>query len=253
VRRSRFLVVLAVVLTLVAAVATSGCRRVKLAVPPGGGSGASDWPEAVPLGAATSVDATVRMAIGGLTLSATEPSSTLALDGSFNYSIAGWKPRVTYSIDGTRGVLSVVQPEMKAFRPTLSDNENSWNVKLAAGVPTDLSLALGLGDSDVDLRGLDIDSLRVVSGVGQTRLDLSGPRSHDVRVRVDSGVGDVEIDVPSDVGVRLVGGKDGVGDLSASGFTRSGAALVNSAWGKLGPQIDISLTRGVGDINVTSE
>ena len=251
--RQMKVLLLAVVLVLIAALATGGCRRVKLADAPAGTGGATDQSQTVPIGAATSVKTAVRMGVGTLKLSSGEPSSTLALDATFTYPQADWKPAVAYSVEATRGALSVSQPDVRPF-PTVSlgTSDNSWTLKLAPGVPTDLSLKLGVGESTVDLRDIDVTSLEVISGVGKATVDLSGPRTHDLSGRVEAGVGEVDIIVPSSVGVRLVGGTEGIGELRAPGFTHVDGGMVNAAWNQPGPKIELALTRGVGDIKVTS-
>jgi hypothetical protein len=249
-KRSRIALLAVALVVLVALATTAGCRRVKLADGSAGTGATTDQTQTVPIGAATSLRTTVRMALGTLRLGAGEPSSTLALDGGFSYP-PSWKPEVKYAVEATQGMLSVIQPEIKGL-PGLTDRDNFWSLALAPGVPTDLTVKVGAGESKVDLRGIDITSLEVVSGVGEMALDLSGPRPHDLRGRIESGVGAMDIVVPSGVGVRLVGGTDGVGNLIASDFTKSDGGLVNSAWGKAGPKIDLTLTRGVGDITVTS-
>jgi hypothetical protein len=244
---------LAVLVMLCATLGTGGCRRVKLADTPGTAGGAAAQSQTVPLGAATALVANVRMGVGTLKLAAGEPSSTLALDGSFSYPVASWKPEVLYSVESTQGTLSVSQPEFNGPPPlSLGDAENSWRIKLPPGVPTELSLKLGVGESDISLRGIDVTSFEVLSGVGQTKIDLSGPRAHDIKGTIEAGVGEVHIVVPRSVGVRLVGGTEGVGELSAPGFTDSSGGLVNSAWGQPGPKIELDLSRGVGEITVTS-
>jgi hypothetical protein len=249
-KRSR-IALLAVALVVLAALATTtGCRRVKLADGSAGTGATTDQTQTVPIGAATSLRTTVRMALGTMRLGAGEPSSTLALDGGFSYP-PSWKPEVTYAVEATQGALSVIQPEIKG-PPGLTDRDNFWSLALAPGVPTDLTLKMGAGESKINLRGIDITSLDVMSGMGEMTLDLSGPRPHDVHGRIESGVGDLRIIVRRGVGVRFVGGTDGVGNLTADGFTKSDGGLVNSAWGKAGPKIDLTLTRGVGDITVTS-
>ena len=67
-----------------------------------------------------------------------------------------------------------------------------------------------------------------------------------------SAGGGAAITVPSGVGVKLTGGAEGVGELTAPGFVKSDGALVNSAWAGSGPKIELDLTRGVGEIKVTS-
>jgi hypothetical protein len=245
------LAVAALALLLLATLGTAGCRRVKLADVPGSDAGARDQTQTVQLGGATSLGATVHMAVGELKLAASEPSSTLALDGSFTYPAPSWKPKVTYAVEGTRGVLVVSQPEESKV-PAFGNNDNIWDLKLAQGIPTDLTLNLGVGQSTIDLSKLDVTRLKVVSGVGQTTIDLSGPLAHDLLARVDSGVGEVDITVPANVPVKITGGSDGIGEMSAPGFKNEGDSLVNDAWGSPGPTLELELTRGIGEIKVTT-
>jgi hypothetical protein len=252
VRQTRILL-LAVVLVLAAALVTSGCKRVKLADAPASERGAVDQTQTVPLGEAKSLKADVRMGIGSLKLAAGEPSSTLALDAVFTYPQASWKPEVTYTVDTTQGALSVAQPDSSGM-PTVNfgKTENSWRLKLAQGVPTDVSLKLGVGESDIDLSKVDVTSLELISGVGEAKVDLSGPRTHDIKGSIESGVGEVTVIVPKTIGVMLVGGTEGVGELNAPGFTKTDGGMVNSAWSSAGPKIVLTLNRGVGEIRVTS-
>jgi hypothetical protein len=245
----RTLILVAAVLVLLAALGGAGCRRVKLSDGPNGGGEAQ--PKTVALGAATSLDTKIKLGVGTFTLAAADSTPTLALDARFTYPAADWKPIVDYSVEGTLGVLSVIQPEGSV--PLLGANPSaSWDVKLAAGVPTRLSIDTGVGESDIFLRGIDVSTLAFVSGVGQSKIDLSGPRPHDLTGTIDSGVGEVDITVPRSVGVRLTGGADGVGQTTAPGFTKDGDSLVNAAWSQPGPKIDLALTRGVGEIKVIS-
>ena len=80
-----------------------------------------------------------------------------------------------YSVEGTRGALYVSQPDPEEV-PNFGKTRNSWTVKIAPDVPTDLSLKLGVGASDVDLRGVDVTALEALTGVGEAKIDLSGER-----------------------------------------------------------------------------
>ena len=97
--------------------------------------------------------------------------------------------------------------------------ENSWDLALASGVPTNLSLKMGVGQGSVDLSEVDVRSLEAVTGVGETEIDLSGPRSADVSGTITTGVGETTVRLPSNVGVQITGGGDGLGNVSSKGFT----------------------------------
>lgn len=244
--------VAATAILAVAMLGSMGCRRVRLTDAQTGRSlGVSTETTRVALGAAEELDATIRMGVGLLKLRAGEPSSTTALDGTFDFAPAEWEPEVTYSVEGTRGVLYVGQPDV-GVGPSFGRSENTWTLEVAPGVPTSLSLKLGVGESDVDLRGIDLTDLEVITGVGEATIDLSGERTEDLTARIEAGVGEVTVSVPSDVGVRIIGGEDGLGELDADGFRAERGDLTNAAWSGTGPKIELRVTRGIGTMRIES-
>lgn len=236
------------VLVAVGLLAVAGCQRVPLDGTTGADARTRVETSTIALDGATKVDATIRMGVGELTMSGV-PSATEAMDAEFTYAPAAWKPDVTYRVSNAVGELYVAQPENRgmSLRPNI---RNTWDLKLAGGVPTDLSLKLGVGTSDVNLREIDVRDLEIVTGVGEATIDLSGQRTADVTGRIEAGVGAATIRLPRNVGVRVTGANDGVGDISADGFTVEGKHYVNEAWGKPGPKIEIRLNRGVGDVTL---
>ena len=242
----RRLIIAALAVALVAGlVVTTGCRRVRIADEPGSVTEA----KAVAVHDATRLATTIRMGAGELDVS-TDASSAAALNATFTYSPAGWKPEVSYEETGGTGTLRVEQPS-KPMGPVRTEKYvNSWKLVLGGGVPTDLDLTLGVGRSNIDLRGLDLSSLRVLCGVGETSIDLSGPRATDLKARVETGVGQTIIRVPRSIGVKVNGREDGLGHVDADGFTIQGNSWVNDAWYADGPKLEIDLVRGIGNLSL---
>ena len=236
----------AVALILMGLLATTGCRRVRIEDQPGSQTRVDT--ETVALGGAQRVAGRVRIGIGRLVMSGV-PSSTAALDARFTYSPVTWKPELTSDSTSATCTYSVSQPDSSDL-PILGRPRNEWDLKLAGGVPTDLSLELGVGQSDIDLSAVDIRELKVVTGVGEATIDLSGARTSDVSGNIQTGVGATTIKLPAQVGVRVRGAGEGVGDVRADGFTHEGNDFVNAAWAGTGPKIDISLDHGVGDLRL---
>ena len=248
------LVAIAAVVLLGAAVLSAGCTRVPLTESQkvfGGEPGKSSTETtSAPLGGADRIDATIRMGVGDLAVSSVS-SQTAGFTGEFKYNPESWKPEVTYRVNpavgGSVGVLYVGQPE-DAGPMTWVDAENRWDLALASGVPTNLSLKMGVGQGSVDLSGVDVRHLEAVTGVGETKIDLSGPRSADVSGTITTGVGATTVRLPSSVGVQITGSGDGLGEVSSEGFNGSGDVLTNDAWSQPGPKITLKVVRGVGDI-----
>jgi hypothetical protein len=71
-----------------------------------------------------------------------------------------------------------------------------------------------------------------------------------VNAKVECGIGELTLRVPADVGVQISGRQEGIGDLSADGFTMNGNQLTNAAWDTSPVKMYIALTRGVGDVRI---
>jgi hypothetical protein len=239
-----------VVLLAAACASATGCVRVEL--PESQKSGASTETTSAPLGDAKAMKAAIRLGVGELKMSSVA-STTAAFNATFIYQPASWKPDVKFrseTVSGAPTAALYVDQSEDAKPLNLGVNKNSWDINLADGVPLDLSIKTGVGQSTVDLRGLDVRSLEAVTGAGEATIDLGAPRPSDMTGTITSGVGNLTLRLPSSVGVKVTGSGDGVGDLSAVGFTQNGDALTNDAWGKPGPKIELRITRGVGNVRL---
>ena len=243
------------IVVIVLAMTTTGCERVPLSESRSsnrGAGAASSETTAAALGSARRMDARIRMGVGSLKMSSV-PSSTAAFDARFTFTLESRRPQVAYAVDSTDGTptarLSVDQPEVGNPIP-LGEVENEWEVDLANGVPTDLSLELGVGEARIDLSGVDVRSIEAITGVGETVIDVSGPRANDMSGTITSGVGELTVRLPRDVGVQVTGGGDGLGNVSSKGFKGSGTVLTNEAWSGPGPKISLKIVRGVGDVTL---
>ena len=236
----------AAILTVAAVAGATGCTRVKLADNPA--TATHTLNKTVTLDGATTLKTDIAMGVGELTLSGAEASGT-AMIGTFVYAPPSWLPEVAYSVEASTGTLSVRQPENSNTK--IFDNvKNTWDVRIAKGIPTDLHLTLGVGRTSVDLRGVDVTALAVDSGIGETTLDLSGARTTGFTGRIDAGVGKLTLRLPRGVGARVTGGADGLGDFTADGISVNSDSWVNDAWSGTGPKIDIALNRGIGEVAI---
>jgi len=112
------------------------------------------------------------------------------------------------------------------------------------------------GGADPDLlmlAGLDLRDLRVSLGAGDVTVDLTGEWGNDLTASVEGGAGSFTIRVPGDVGVRVLGARDGLGSFEADGMRLDGDAYVNDAYGSAPVTIELRVTRGVGDVRIEME
>lgn len=189
----------------------------------------------------------IGMGAGELELSG---GSEQLLDATFVYSDPEWKPELDYQVEGTQGRLEITQGDSDRIG-SLVNARNEWVLRLASDLPLDLRLDMGAGTSQLDLRGLDLGTLGVSKGAGQTEIDLSGDWRRDVTVSVEGGAGQLSLTLPEPVGVR-VEVDTGVGVVNAEGFQRDGGAYVNDAFGvsPVTMRVTVELGAGVLDLSV---
>lgn len=72
-----------------------------------------------------------------------------------------------------------------------------WDVALARNLPIKLSIAGGVGEADIDLSGLQIDALKLETGVGKALATLPA-QDGPLAARFTGGVGITEITIPAD-------------------------------------------------------
>ncbi len=193
-------------------------------------------------------DAKVELGMGAGEMVVRSGNTSALADVTFKYGDVRNKPKTAYNVSGSTGELTISQPEVHyKFGDAYP---NSWNIALAQGVPLELSVQMGAGSSELDLSELDVRDLLLRLGAGETEVDLTGPRTEDVKGDIQAGVGQLTILLPKDVGVRVTGAKNGVGDIVADGFTVQGDAYVNDAYGNTPTSIELTVMRGVGEVKL---
>ena len=198
----------------------------------------------IELGGAERVTVDLKMGAGGLTLSG--GPDDLA-EAAFTYNVADWRPTIDYVVAGDEGELHIEQPEVKNLG--LESYRYEWDVRLNDEVPMALDLALGAGQSEVDVSTLTVNSVDLKVGMGQVRLDLTGDRDRDVDVTVRGGVGEATVLLPEDVGVKVIV-EGGLGEVDHRGFAREGDAYVNGAYGTSDATVSVDIEGGIGGVTL---
>jgi len=199
----------------------------------------------VPPGNAESVHAQLMMGAGELKVGG---AADELLEANFSYNVSGWKPKMNYEVNGDKGVLSVEQGNSKGV--SLGGGaRNEWDVRLNDEVPTDLSVEMGAGESDLDLDSLTLTGFDLQMGAGETTVDLTGDYGRDFDASIQGGVGEATVMLPSEVGVRATA-EGGLGKINAKGLTKEGDSYVNDAYGDSDVTVDVDVEGGVGEINL---
>jgi len=195
---------------------------------------------------AESVDVDLKMTAGELTVGG---GATGLMDASFRFSVPSWEPRVDYTRDGGRGSLRVQQAESSL---SFGNNENTWDLRFNDNTLLALTARLGAGEATMTLGTLSLRSLQIDHGAGELMLDLRGAPRRSYDVRVNGGVGEVEIRVPRSVGV-VATAAGGLGSIDVRGLEKRGESWYNPAHDNDPVTIRLDVKGGVGEIHISAE
>ena len=224
------------------------------------GVAADDGPtlaETVALGEASSARVEVEVGVGRLRLTGgslagagTPMPIGQLLRGEFTYDDDTFAPTIDYAIEDGAGHLTLTQEgSSDGLAWPWDDRTNDWALYLNPTVPTDLSVALGAGESELALGGLTLTRLDVSTGAAKTTLDFEGDWRADLQAKIESGAGELTLRLPRDIGVR-VQVDSGVGEVDADGFTEEDGAYVNDAYGVSPVTLEIDVANGAGEVEL---
>jgi hypothetical protein len=226
--------------------------------------------QTVELGDADSVAVEIQMGAGKLDVSG---GASELLEASFTYNVAELDPRATYANSRLEVKDSGVEGGVASLFD-LDEFRNEWVLMLNEDVPMEMRIDLGAGRSHLALGALALTSLNIAGGAGDVDLDLNGSQSlrqldfglgagevtidltgewqHDLDTRIGGGLGDINLRLPSDAGVRIKV-EAGVGEIATNGLARDGNTYTNDAYGESDVTLRIDIDAGVGRINLDVE
>ncbi len=198
----------------------------------------------VELGSAQNVEINIEMGSGELEI---KPDATKLMEGTFTYNIDKWRPRFTYDPEGDIWNLTIWQPNTDI--KVESDARNEWDLSFGTWVPMEMNVAIGAGNADIAVAGLDLASLSVSTGAGDIALDLTGNRVDHLIVRAGTGNGRVNLIVPSYFGVQI-NATQGTGTVIAPGFEFRNGNYFNDIFDSAEVLIFVGVNIGTGDLVV---
>ena len=83
-------------------------------------------------------------------------------------------------------------------------------------------------------------------------LDLRSEHARDFDVRVEGGVGEATVRVPSGLGV-IAEARGGIGEINVRGMRKDGGRWVTEAYGKAKTTIRLNVKGGIGQINIIAD
>jgi hypothetical protein len=203
--------------------------------------------KSVELQGAKSVVAHLEMPAGQLEV---RGGSAGLLDATFDYNESEGQPQVVYNASGEHGTLEITQH--KEHDVHVGNTDNHWDLQLGKNVPIDLTLSMGAGEGNLNLRDVDLSRLTIDQGVGQLELNLTGDRKANLPVEIHGGVGQATIHLPKNIGV-VVHAHGGIGSIDVQGLKKVGDEYHNDAYGTSPVTMNLIVNGGIGQIELITE
>jgi hypothetical protein len=193
-----------------------------------------------PLQKEKSLDSTIRFDIGSLEITS-EKSSGSVYSYDLEYDKASFVPDVRYdtTLDGTEGrfVFSLESAHKSGIHPQRLNNR--LRLALNDSIPLKMRINTGVGDTRLSLSGLKISSLDFVSGVGEAKMSAYEPNSVQCEhISLKNGVGRLEATGLGNLNFRELEFDGGVGGATLD-FT-----------GEWKQNADVRIQVGVGGVTV---
>jgi hypothetical protein len=123
----------------------------------------------------------------------------------------------------------------------------------------ELTVTVGTGEAHVDLRQTHFMSATMSVGVGNLLVDLRADWPHDAHALFESGIGNITLILPEEVGVRVLV-RGGIGavevvELAVLAVPEDvdGTVYVNTAYATSPVTVDLIAERGIGIVTLLTE
>lgn len=210
------------------------------------GSAVSDQEIAAAVDGARSARIELKPGVGELRIEAGSDSATL-VDGQV-WRINGSRLVRDHYMDGDKAVYSL-HTEMSGL-PFWggSGRQGRWEMRLTPDLPTELRIAAGVGESNLDLSRLTLTGLKIETGVGEATVTL--PARGEFNAELNSGVGATTINIPRGMAARIRF-STGIGSTSVSGdFEKREGVWVSPGFESAKDRVEIQVSGGIGEIRV---
>jgi hypothetical protein len=128
------------------------------------------------------------------------------------------------------------------------DNHNKVNLRLNPEVIWDMNFEFGAGKADFDLSQYKIKNLSIKTGLTETDVKL-GDKTDNLDVKVESGLTDIEFQIPESVGCRIdIDG--GLNDKDFDGFIQKNGHWETPNFDKSTKKINFKFEGGLQSLKV---
>lgn len=197
-----------------------------------------------PLGQSIAGEIVLNPAVGELRVAASDQADVL---------VAGQVPEIhdveiERSVDAGKATLSLSLREGSSVTFPGGGGSNVWDIALTTQIPLEFSLDMGVGNSTLDLTGLQLEGLDVHHAIGRAVITL--PAEGEFYGQADLAIGELVILVPRGRALRLKVDK-GIATLSLPpGFTREGDIVTSPEAGANADLVNLDVNVAIGVLSV---
>jgi len=202
-----------------------------------------------PLNDLTSAQVKLTLGAGNVTLDAL-PGGKALLAGKVQYP-AGSPVRQSFEVRGGRGLISLkAGEEAEWFSTWLGGQRMEWDLGLTPSIPLELEVQAGVGETELDLRELQVRSFTLDAGVGRVSVTFPA-RVEETTATVEAGVGNITLVIPEGVAARI-SVDTGIGPvhIDQERFPRSDDVYLSPDFEEAQHRLWLSIDGGVGEITV---
>jgi hypothetical protein len=185
--------------------------------------------------------------VGDLNLNALDATSANWIDATIAHP-GSVRLEQTYQV--TNGAAQM-KLDTKGTIGFLGNPTERWNLRLAPNIPLTLDVNAGVGGANVDLNALNVNDLKLDTGVGEIRVVLPS-HAGTVNAKINGGIGGLTMWIPEGVPARIRS-HSGIGGVSINPtrFPRVGDDLYESAnYATATNKIDLNVDAGIGGISI---
>ncbi len=200
-----------------------------------------------PAQGAQRLEAVIEFDAGELNISALGPSSA-AMEAAIENG-PGETARQDYVVRDGVGRLTLEQTANGLLAPFVAVQRTGavWDVQLSPGLPLALDVRTGAGFTALDLTGLDLETLTLRAGVGQTVVTFP---EGGAAATVTTGVGDTTLYLPDNLPARLTV-QSGLANVSVPPrFSRADNVYTTPGFDPASEFLDLEVQAGVGRVTV---
>jgi len=193
---------------------------------------------------------TLKFAVGALQVQSLTDSPNF-VEGTIEYGQYSLEAERSFRVRDGQAQFSLAAKSEPSIIWTPGDNVGErWNLRFTPRIPLEMDITTGVGSADIDLRELKVVLLEVKGGVGQTKLFFPAEAGL-TKATVDSGIGEVILEIPQDVGakIKVFKGLSGV-NVSSGRFVRSGDEYVSTNYATAENKLDLEVKSGIGAITI---